>query len=77
LIEQDENLGDPDAEQGLENLARFNEDMSMIALNVYQVYNLFDLLGKENEEIISWMHALEKDTINAEEKQARVEKKVE
>ena len=35
IIEQDENMGDPDAEQGLENLARFNEDMSMIALNVY------------------------------------------
>lgn len=32
----------------------------MIALNVYQVYNLFDLIGKENEEIIAWMHSLER-----------------
>ena len=35
MIEQDETLGDPDAEEALESLARFNEDMSMIALNVY------------------------------------------
>lgn len=40
----------------------------MIALNVYQVYNLFDLIGKENEEIIAWMHSLEKQTIQAEER---------
>ena len=50
--------------------------MSMIALNVYQVYNLFDLIGKENEEIISWMHTLERETINAEERQSAVEKKL-
>lgn len=68
IIEEDEYLGDDDAEQGLENLARFNEDMSMIALNVYQIYNLFDLIGKENEEIINWMHSLEKQTVSAEER---------
>jgi hypothetical protein len=55
IIEKDENLGDADAEEGLEHLARFNEDMSLLALNVYQIYNLFDLVCKENEEIISWM----------------------
>ncbi|CDW91576.1 cation channel family protein [Stylonychia lemnae] len=76
IIEQDETLGDADAEQGLENLARFNEDMSMIALNVYQVFNLFDLIGKENEEIVSWMQSLEKQTIIAEERQSKVERKI-
>jgi len=52
-------LGDEDAEQGLEHIAMFNEDMSMIALNVYQIYNLFDLVCRENEEIIGWMQQLE------------------
>jgi hypothetical protein len=52
-------MGDPDAEEGLEHIARFNEDMSLLALNVYQIYNLFDLVNKENEEIISWMSSLE------------------
>lgn len=44
-----------DAEQGLENLALFNEDMSTISMNVYQIQNLFELISKENEEIICWM----------------------
>jgi hypothetical protein len=65
-----------DAEQALEILARFNEDMSMLALNVYQIYNLFDLVSKENEEIIGWMHTLERQTINVEEKHLKIERKI-
>lgn len=51
--------------------------MSMIALNVYQIYNMFELIGKENEEIISWMHSLEQETVNAEERQMKIESKIE
>ena len=69
-------MGDVDAEQALEILARFNEDMSMLALNVYQIYNLFDLVSKENEEIIGWMHTLERQTINVEEKHLKIERKI-
>ena len=60
----------------MEILARFNEDMSMIALNVYQIYNLFDLVSKENEEIIGWMHTLERQTINVEERHLKIERKI-
>jgi hypothetical protein len=49
-----------DAEQGIENLALFNEDMSTISMNVYQIQNLFELISKENEEIIGWMSQLER-----------------
>lgn len=35
ILENDKDLGDADAEEGLENLAKFNEDMSLIALNVF------------------------------------------
>ncbi len=49
-----------DAEQGIENLALFNEDMSTISMNVYQIQNLFELITKENEEIIGWMNQLER-----------------
>ena len=48
----------------------------MIALNVYQIYNLFDLIGKENEEITAWMNSLEKQTIDVEERQLQIEKKI-
>ena len=50
--------------------------MSILALNVYQIYNLFDIVSKENEEIISMMHTLEKQTINVEEKHLKIERKV-
>ena len=59
IIEENKDMGDEDAEEGLELLAQFNEDMSLLALNVYHIYNLFDLVCKENEEIISWMQSLE------------------
>jgi hypothetical protein len=35
ILENDKDIGDADAEEGLENLANFNEDMSLIALNVF------------------------------------------
>jgi len=76
IIDEDQNVGDADAEQALDLLARFNEDMSMLALNVYQIYNLFDMVGKENEEIIEWMHTLERQTVNVEDKHLKIEKKI-
>ena len=64
------------AEEGLEHLARFNEDMSMVAFNVYQIYNLFDLVCKENEEILSWMQTLEREAVSVEDRQLTIESKV-
>ena len=42
--------------------------MSILALNVFQIYNLFDLVNKENDEVINWMHSLERQTVNVEER---------
>ena len=44
-----------DAEIGLENLGQFNHEMSTISMNAFQIYSLFELINKENEEIIEWM----------------------
>ena len=49
-----------DAELGLENLSVFNEEMGTISMNAFQIYSLFELISNENEEIISWMHQLER-----------------
>ena len=49
----------------------------MIALNVFQIYNLFDLISHENEEIIGWMHSLERQTITVEERHMKLESKIE
>lgn len=76
IMEQDKDMYDADAEEGLEHLARFNEDMSMVAFNVYQIYNLFDLVCKENEEILSWMQTLEREAVNVEDRQLNIEQKV-
>ena len=65
-----------DAEQGIENLALFNEYMSTISMNVYQIQNLFELISKENEEIICWMSQLERQTISMEEKNFKLERKI-
>lgn len=69
ILENDKDIGDADAEEGLENLARFNEDMSLIALNVFQIYSLFDLVKQENAEIAGWMQELEAQAITVEENQ--------
>jgi len=29
--------------------------MSLIALNVYQIYNMFDIVKSENAELMGWM----------------------
>ena len=44
-----------DAERGLENLALFNEEMSNISMNAFQIYTMFELINKENEDVIQMM----------------------
>lgn len=77
MMEEEKHLYDGDAEAGIEHLARFNEDMSLVAFNVYEIYNLFDLVCKENEEILQWMQTLERETVAVEDRQLLIEKKVE
>jgi hypothetical protein len=65
-----------DADRGLENLALFNEEMSTISNNAFQIYSLFELIKTENEEIISWMHQLERQTLGVEERHMTLEHKI-
>ena len=51
--------------------------MSLIALNVYQIYNMFDIVKSENAELMGWMSQLEQETIKVEERQTDIEKKIE
>jgi hypothetical protein len=60
----------------MEILALFNEDMSTISMNVYQIQSLFELISKENEEIIGWMGQLERQTIGIEERHFKLERKI-
>ena len=62
--------GDQLAEEGLENLARFNEDMAMISRNVFEIYNLFETLDKDNIEKVERLRRVEQQTIELEEIQA-------
>ncbi len=48
--------------------------MSTISMNVYQIQGLFDLISKENEEIIGWMGQLERQTIGIEERHLKNDK---
>jgi len=50
--------------------------MNIVALNVFQILNLFDMVGKENKELIGWMEELEKEALLTEDKQQRVERKL-
>lgn len=68
LLREDSNLGDKQSEEGLEYLAKFNQDMGILAMNVYEIYSLFDLVNKENEEIVDWMLTLEKQAVEIEER---------
>jgi len=63
-------------EKGLEQLAKFNQDMSTIALNFYKIYNLFDLVNKENEEVIGKVQGLEAAAISVEERGLAIERKI-
>eukprot|EP00347_Sterkiella_histriomuscorum_P015168 403358060 len=75
ILEEEE--GDDLAEEGLENLAQFNQDMNMIARNVFEIYNLFDILEKDNQYAIERMHQVESKTIELEELQAENLKTIE
>lgn len=46
-------------------------------MNAFQIYTLFELINKENEEIVGWMHELEQQTIQVEERHLKLEKKME
>ena len=47
------------AENSLDALANFNQDMRTLALNAYQMQELMSLAMDENDLILGWMQQLE------------------
>ena len=66
LVENNPNLGDEVAENSLDALVSFNEDMKTLALNAYQMQELLDAALEENNVILEWMQQLEDGTLDAE-----------
>lgn len=36
----------------LKNIIKFNEDMGMVAMNMFEIFTLFDLVGQGNSSFI-------------------------
>jgi len=49
-------MQDEVAENSLEALVSFNEDMKTLALNAYQMQDLLDSALEENDLILKWMN---------------------
>jgi hypothetical protein len=70
-------MQDDVAENSLEALVSFNEDMKTLALNAYQMQDLLDSALEENDLILQWMNKLEGATFKAEEDIIKMSKSVE
>ena len=77
LIESNPEMQDEVAENSLEALVSFNEDMKTLALNAYQMQDLLDSALEENDLILKWMNQLEESTFKAEEDIVKMSKSVE
>ena len=66
VVHANPQLGDEAAEDSLEALVSFNEDMKTLALNAYQMQDLLDCALEENDLILEWMQQLENSTLEAE-----------
>lgn len=77
LIESNPEMQDEVAENSLEALVSFNEDMKTLALNAYQMQDLLDSALEENDLILQWMNQLEGATFKAEEDIVKMSKSVE
>ena len=70
-------MQDEVAENSLEALVSFNDDMKTLALNAYQMQDLLDSALEENDLILQWMNQLEGATFKAEEDIVKMSKSVE
>lgn len=77
LIDSNPEMQDDVAENSLEALVSFNEDMRTLALNAYQMQDLLDSALEENDLILQWMNKLEGATFKAEEDIIKMSKSVE
>jgi hypothetical protein len=54
------------AEVSLEAVARFNEDMQLLAMNAFQMEKLLGFAMQENKVVKQWILALEESTLKEE-----------
>lgn len=71
------NLGDQAAEDSMEALVSFNEDMKVLACNAYQMQEMLDSALEENDVILDWMRKLEESTTKTESGVLKIATKIE
>ena len=76
LIKADPNLQDYNAEQALEALVAFNDDMKKLAVNAFQMEKLASYSLKENDLTLDWVNEMDDETIQIEEGLIRIERKL-
>ena len=67
MLKNEEDLGDEAAENSMEALVQFNEDMKVLALNTFQINELMDYAMLENDTMVKWLTDLEEETLRAED----------
>lgn len=55
-------------DDALEAIADFNKDMRVLALGVCQIQDQLKYVLEENDLLVSWLEALEQDTLAAEDR---------
>ena len=73
-MEQDENLGMPEAQAALEIVNHFNEDMLIIQSNMNSLLQMMEAMGNGTEAQQEMIWNLEGKTIAQVERQVQVEK---
>ena len=65
-------MHDEQAEEALEALVMFNNDMSKLACNAFQLHELLDAALNENDALLSWTKQVEDQGAKTEEKVYRL-----
>jgi len=55
------------------NIAKFNQDMGLIALNMFEIFNVFDLTKKGSQNIEETIQNIESQNIIIEKRQESIE----
>lgn len=67
IVNESEELGDSAAENALEAIMRFNEDMKLLSGISYLFQDLFEQILQEHDQLVEWMTDLEHLTLDLEE----------
>lgn len=67
IVKESEELGDSAAENALEAVMRFNEDLQLLSGISYLFQDLLEHVLQEHDQLVEWMTDLETLTLNLEE----------